>query len=184
MQLAAKLSATDLLVVPSIWWENSPLSILEALAARCRSWSPTWAEWRDWFGRGVAATVSGSATPKIWPGPSGVPRNAGPPLRVRRGGCGGPLDRRRRARAPTPNPRIHKTVNILLAVHGYPPECTGGTELYVRKLAESLVSRGHQSIGRRGVAPMVPAGPRERGHDRWDPRHADPPQRPLQRSLG
>ena len=33
-ELAAKLSATDLLVVPSIWWENSPLSILEALAAR------------------------------------------------------------------------------------------------------------------------------------------------------
>lgn len=32
--LAAKLSATDLLVVPSIWWENSPLAILEGLEAR------------------------------------------------------------------------------------------------------------------------------------------------------
>jgi glycosyltransferase involved in cell wall biosynthesis len=32
--LAEKLSSTDLLVVPSIWWENQPLSILEALAAR------------------------------------------------------------------------------------------------------------------------------------------------------
>jgi glycosyltransferase involved in cell wall biosynthesis len=33
-ELAAKLSETDLLVVPSIWWENSPLAILEGLAAR------------------------------------------------------------------------------------------------------------------------------------------------------
>lgn len=32
--LPAKLRQTDLLVVPSIWWENSPLAILEALAAR------------------------------------------------------------------------------------------------------------------------------------------------------
>jgi glycosyltransferase involved in cell wall biosynthesis len=32
--LCAKLSQTDLLVVPSIWWENSPLAILEGLAAR------------------------------------------------------------------------------------------------------------------------------------------------------
>lgn len=29
----AALAAADLLVVPSIWWENSPLTILEALAA-------------------------------------------------------------------------------------------------------------------------------------------------------
>ena len=32
--VAAKLRATDLLVVPSVWFENAPLVILEALAAR------------------------------------------------------------------------------------------------------------------------------------------------------
>lgn len=35
-------------------------------------------------------------------------------------------------------------MKLLFAVHGYPPESTGGTELYVRKLAEALVARGHQ----------------------------------------
>jgi glycosyltransferase involved in cell wall biosynthesis len=34
IELPAKLAETDLLVVPSIWWENSPISILEGLAAR------------------------------------------------------------------------------------------------------------------------------------------------------
>jgi len=34
-------------------------------------------------------------------------------------------------------------VKILFAVHGYPPECGGGTELYVRRLAETLQKRGH-----------------------------------------
>lgn len=34
-------------------------------------------------------------------------------------------------------------MRILFAVHGYPPECTGGTELYVRKLAQELCARGH-----------------------------------------
>lgn len=33
-EVAALLAATDLLVVPSLWYENSPLVILEALAAR------------------------------------------------------------------------------------------------------------------------------------------------------
>ncbi len=33
-ELPDRLSRTDLLVVPSVWWENSPLSILEAQAAR------------------------------------------------------------------------------------------------------------------------------------------------------
>ncbi|MFN0207240.1 MAG: glycosyltransferase [Planctomycetota bacterium] len=33
-ELANRLSRTDLLVVPSVWWENSPLAILEAFAAR------------------------------------------------------------------------------------------------------------------------------------------------------
>ncbi|HUR28317.1 MAG TPA: glycosyltransferase family 4 protein [Planctomycetota bacterium] len=32
--IAAELAATDVLVVPSIWYENSPLVILEAIAAR------------------------------------------------------------------------------------------------------------------------------------------------------
>ncbi|MBI3819618.1 MAG: glycosyltransferase [Planctomycetes bacterium] len=31
---AEKLAATDLLVVPSVWWENAPLSILEAFSMR------------------------------------------------------------------------------------------------------------------------------------------------------
>ncbi|MBI3819617.1 MAG: glycosyltransferase [Planctomycetes bacterium] len=34
-------------------------------------------------------------------------------------------------------------MRILFAVHGYPPECTGGTELYVRKLSQGLAARGH-----------------------------------------
>lgn len=34
-------------------------------------------------------------------------------------------------------------MRILLVVHGYPPECTGGTELYVRKVAQSLSQAGH-----------------------------------------
>ncbi|MFN0207239.1 MAG: glycosyltransferase [Planctomycetota bacterium] len=34
-------------------------------------------------------------------------------------------------------------MRILFAVHGYPPECTGGTELYVRKVANALAARGH-----------------------------------------
>lgn len=34
-------------------------------------------------------------------------------------------------------------MKILFAVHGYPPESSGGTELYVRKLAGSLAERGH-----------------------------------------
>jgi glycosyltransferase involved in cell wall biosynthesis len=33
-ELPAKLSETDLLVIPSVWWENSPLTILEAFAAK------------------------------------------------------------------------------------------------------------------------------------------------------
>ncbi|HKD99768.1 MAG TPA: glycosyltransferase [Planctomycetota bacterium] len=33
-RLPAALAETDLLVVPSVWWENSPLTILEAQAAR------------------------------------------------------------------------------------------------------------------------------------------------------
>ncbi len=35
-------------------------------------------------------------------------------------------------------------MKVLFAVHGYPPECGGGTELYVRKLAKALVGRGHE----------------------------------------
>jgi glycosyltransferase involved in cell wall biosynthesis len=34
-------------------------------------------------------------------------------------------------------------MRVLFAVHGYPPECTGGTELFVRKLAGTLAGRGH-----------------------------------------
>ena len=35
-------------------------------------------------------------------------------------------------------------MKILLAVHGFPPENVGGTELYVQRLARSLVARGHE----------------------------------------
>ena len=43
-------------------------------------------------------------------------------------------------------------MKILLAVHGYPPENVGGTELYVSRLAQGLIAREHPAAAFRGVA--------------------------------
>jgi glycosyltransferase involved in cell wall biosynthesis len=56
-------------------------------------------------------------------------------------------------------------VKVLLAVHGYPPELVGGTELAVRRLAHALVRRGHTTVVFAGTLDWEKRGTLEETHD-------------------
>ena len=53
-------------------------------------------------------------------------------------------------------------MRILFLVHGFPPEATGGTELYAAGLAQALWRRGHEipASGPATRQPMVLPAPR------------------------
>lgn len=54
-------------------------------------------------------------------------------------------------------------MKVLMITHGFPPECSGGTESYVFALCQELIERGH------GVEVLT--GSHEgAGADRWEPR--------------
>ncbi|MEE2713873.1 MAG: glycosyltransferase, partial [Planctomycetota bacterium] len=54
-------------------------------------------------------------------------------------------------------------MKVLMITHGFPPECSGGTESYVLALCQELLERGHEV--------EVLAGSHEgAGADQWEPR--------------
>ena len=103
------------------------------------------------------------------------------------------LDRRERTRGPRGGPgggraralpARPRRVKVLEVVHGFPPDCHGGTESFVEGLSQGLASRGGRDPRRLG-------GPRE-PHARADEREPvegaarrpDPPARLVLRDLG
>ncbi|MEZ5979859.1 MAG: glycosyltransferase [Planctomycetota bacterium] len=56
-------------------------------------------------------------------------------------------------------------MKVLLAVHGYPPELVGGTELAVRRLAHALVRAGHDVVVFAGTLDWEKRGTVERTSD-------------------
>ena len=89
---------------------------------------------------------------------------------------------RRHARSCPPDD--DDPMKILLIVHGFPPECTGGTESYVLALAKELIGARSRGRGRHRIARRRARGPRRALRARGHQGPQDPPERALRRQLG
>ena len=54
-------------------------------------------------------------------------------------------------------------MKVLMITHGFPPECSGGTESYVLALCRELLARGHE-------VEVLTGSHEGAGADQWEPR--------------